>query len=178
MLTAKRSLILMICCSVIACKRNVKPLLDSEMRKGAIQEKEVNNVAVAVAYMPSCHQYIADTQQSGTTDNEEMTFRVKVHSRDNSKPLRVTGKESYSYGIDSLFSLVINNDTIPALYAHKVANGNLGGVEYLVGFNREQVDRAPSLALLFKDWLFTSTLLRFNYNRSLLDKVDSLSCSI
>lgn len=178
MLTAKRSLILMICCSVIACKQKAKPLLNEEMKKGAVQEKAVNNIAVAVAYLPSCRQRVADIQQSGAANSEEITFRVNVHSRDNNRPLRVSEKDNYSYGIDSLFSLVINNDTIPALYAHKVANGNLGGVEYLVGFSKDQVERTSSLALLFKDWLFTSTLLRFNYNRNLLDKVDSLSCSI
>ncbi|MCF6406420.1 hypothetical protein L3C95_26225 [Chitinophaga filiformis] len=161
----------------MGCKQNAKPLLDAEMKKGAMQEKEVNNITVAVAYMPSCRQH-ADASQSGAAGGEEMTFRVNVHSRDNSRPLHVSEKDNYSYGIDSLFSLVINTDTVPALYAHKVANGNLGGIEYLVSFRKDQVERTSSLALLFRDWLFTSTLLRFNYNRNLLDKVDSLSCSI
>jgi hypothetical protein len=167
---------LICCCGIIACKPRATKLLGAALRNSIIEEKEVNKNEITVAYMPFCWQHMSDVKQLMEADTAEMVFRVGIHPRFDAKPLQITANDMH--GEDPLFMLVTATDTIPASYAHKIRNEDAGGIVYLVGFDKKEIKQAAELDFIFRHQLFGNKALHFNYQRSMLEKIDSLCCSM
>jgi len=70
----------------------------------------------------------------------------------------------FNYGVDSLFYMVNGKDTLPALDAVRMANGNLDGIQYMLVFDRPEI--ADTLRrVVFRDWLFTSHIISFPFKQ-------------
>jgi hypothetical protein len=173
----QRGWILLICWGVIACEAPARKRLAAEIRATALQKRQINNTEIAVTYMPACWLQATDHDTLAMAGTSTITFRLDIHTL-NSHLRGMAAGEAFSYGIDTLFLLVQGADTIAPLYAHRVANGNLTGMEYLVGFDRHRFNHSPDLHLIFKDWLFSAARVHFTWRREWVQKIDSLSCSI
>lgn len=169
--------ILLLCWGVMACQAPAGKRLAAEIRTNALQKKQINNTEIAVTYMPACWQQAIDRDTLAMPDTSTLIFRLDINPQPGNTRGRATG-EALSYNLDTLFLLVQGTDTIAPLYAHRVANGNLTGMEYLVGFNRRHISPAPDLHLIFKDWIFSGARVHFTWQREWIQKIDSLSCSI
>ncbi|MGF6848140.1 hypothetical protein QFZ51_003375 [Chitinophaga sp. W3I9] len=143
---------------------------------GLHQEKRVGNTVVSFTYLPACWERV-----NGRSANEgatEMCFKVNVFSPGNSAGMRKKDAQGASYGLDSVFQLVLNHDTLAPLQAQRIANGNMKGIEYLVIFERRPLSSVQAAAFIYKDWLFTSTRLVFPLQKNYLQKSDSISCRL
>lgn len=70
----------------------------------------------------------------------------------------------FNYGVDSLFYMINGKDTLPALDAVRIANGNLGGIQYMLVFDKPAT--ADTLRrIVFRDWLFTSHIISFPFKQ-------------
>jgi len=136
-----------------------------------VQEKEFNGTRIMLTYMPPCMQHNAAEEG----DTSEIVFRLNVFSEQLKGAKNAAAERALSYGIDSLFTLVSGQDSLPALLAQRIANGNLRGVEYLLVFDRERVRNSGQAVLVFKDWLFTNVRMEFPVN---ILKIDSISCGL
>jgi len=149
---------------LFACSNNRKEVLDAVKASGLSQEKEFNGFALHLQYMPS-------------KDQELLHFRLNIRSSDGT-PLKNTGNDRFSYGLDSLFALINVTDTLPPVDVVRVANGDINGVEYMLLFDRPAVYSQVNCHLLFRDWLFTNRLMTFPIQGSAIAHIDSLSQKI
>jgi hypothetical protein len=70
----------------------------------------------------------------------------------------------FNYGVDSLFYMINGKDTLPALDAVRMANGNLGGIQYMLVFDKPA--KTDTLRrIVFRDWLFTSHIISFPFKQ-------------
>lgn len=161
-----------------ACRSGKADLqtLMSDPASGLQQEKHVGNVVVKFTYLPECWDRMYS--QNREENREEMCFKVNVHLEDKNAGNQKTESPAASYGLDSIFQLVLNHDTIAPVLAQRIANGNINGMEYLVIFERKPLKAIQQLAFVYKDWLFTSTRLVFPLQKNYLQKSDSLSCRL
>lgn len=127
-----------------------------------VQLKKINGFNIQLQYLPQGIQ------------QEEWRFKLTVQ-----EPGETNQRESkaLSYGLDTLFSLVQGRDTIPALHAMREANGNIGGMTYILVFPQVS-DAGGDLRLHFSDWLFTQRYMEFPLSVSSIKKLDSLSARL
>jgi hypothetical protein len=164
--------------SISACRSGGTGLkaLMSDPASGLHQEKRVGNTVVTFTYLPECWERV-----NGRRENEgapEMCFKINVLSTGNGAGMRKNEAQGASYGLDSVFQLVLNHDTLAPLHAQRIANGNMKGIEYLVIFERRPLSSVQAAAFIYKDWLFTSTRLVFPLQKNYLQKSDSISCRL
>lgn len=159
------------CCVVLvfACGAGKKDLAQSMKDNELVQEKTVNDYVFRLQYMPS--------ERGAGEDTSLVYFRLNV-SGGTGAPMKGTSDLSYSYGLDTLFSLVNVTDTISAVDITRVANGTVNGVEYMLVFDRAKVYARPDCKLLFRDWLFTHQFISFPLKGSAIAHIDSLSLKI
>lgn len=162
--------VLILSCGILACKPQARKLLATTMRNAAIQEKEINNIEVAVTYMPAC------LERKQTPDNTQLVFRLSMHPGYDDKPQHVQANATAQYDIDTMLLLIAGTDTILPLYMHRTSTGDMLGKEYLVGFDRSRVSNIPALHLVVRNWQADEPL-RFIYERSQLQRIDELSCN-
>lgn len=168
----KHFLILNACCLLLlACNNNreqVKNLMQDAQSR-LVQDKQIGDTKVRLTYLP-----LGWEKQAGLHEEEdatEMAFRVNVNG---SKQVTVNEKLA-SYGVDTLFQLILNRDTLAPVSAERIANGNLSGITYLVIFERRPMLPVQQAMFVFKDWLFTNTRLVFPLERKYILIADSLS---
>lgn len=106
---------------------------------------------------------------------EEWSFTFTIHEPDSLQRKKET--KEMSFGLDTLFHLVHGTDTLPALHAMRIANGNIGGMQYLVAFPQVS-DPGSDIRLVFSDWLFTGRFLEFPLSVPSIKKLDSLSARL
>ncbi|GEP89283.1 hypothetical protein SAMN05660909_01629 [Chitinophaga terrae (ex Kim and Jung 2007)] len=158
-----------------ACKNNRKAKLVEVMKQpysGLVQQKQVGATIVNVTYLPLCWEQV--NNKNAERNDDEICFKVNVHHL-NEADLK---KQSASYGVDTLFQLVLNRDTLAPIGAERIANGAQHDIEYLVIFERRSWAPVQQTTFIFKDWLFTSTRLLFPLDKKFLQKSDSLSCGL
>lgn len=137
------------------------------------REKNVQGTDMQLSYMPACDKKAA-AGQGGVTGADELGFRLRVMPPKDQDHAPVTMHAN----VDTLFNVVVGKDTIAPLFAQQIANGNIGGTEYLVVFDRTQLKQDTACTFLFRDWLFTNTHLSFRFNLTNTKKLDAKSCSI
>lgn len=138
------------------------------------QEKRIGDAVIRVTYLPIGWEKVNGVAPG--KDSSEINFKVNITP--GSAAIRNTGLAAAGYGLDTLFSLVLDHDTLPALFAEKIANGNPNNIEYLLGFERKPLSRYSRGELLFRDWLFTSSALSFSLPLSHYQKIDATSSGL
>lgn len=167
-------MLLLIC----ACRQagtGLKEIMNNPA-SGLHQEKRVGSTVVSFTYLPECWERVNGRDESAGA--EEMCFKVNVFSPGNGAGMAKKDAQGASYGLDSVFQLVLNHDTLAPLQAQRIANGNIKGIEYLVIFERRPLRSVQTAAFIYKDWLFTSTRLVFPLQKNYLQKSDSISCRL
>ncbi|SDF70805.1 hypothetical protein [Chitinophaga filiformis] len=154
---------------VCACGASRRDVIQSMKDNELVQEKNVNDYVFRLQYMPS--------DRGAGEDTSLVYFRLNV-ANNAGAPMKGTSDLSYSYGLDTLFSLVNMTDTICAVDITRVANGTVNGVEYMLVFDRAKVYAQPDCKLLFRDWLFTHQFISFPLKGSAIAHIDSLSLKI
>lgn len=143
---------------------------------GLHQEKRVGSTVVSFTYLPECWERV--NGRNAGEGSAEMCFKINVFSPENGAGMAKKEPQGASYGLDSVFQLVLNHDTLAPLQAQRIANGNMKGIEYLVIFERRPLRSVQTAAFIYKDWLFTSTRLVFPLQKNYLQKSDSISCRL
>lgn len=169
---------LVIFIGMIACRdrsRNALQQLMTDEQSGLLQEKRIGDVVIRLTYLPECWERM--NNRPASVDHSEMCFKINVLPAGNTDQ-RKEEPMSASYGLDTVFQLILNRDTLAPLIAERVSNGQLNGVEYLVIFERKPLAAVQQAALVYKDWLFSATRLVFPLQKNYLQKSDSLSCRL
>jgi len=156
--------LLMLC----ACGTDKKEVMRSVKDNNLLQEKTVNDYTFRLQYLPP----------EGPSDDTSLSyFRLQV-SNTNGLPVKGTADISLSYGLDTLFAIVNNTDTLSPVDINRIANGNVGGATYMLVFDKQPLHAQEACKLLFKDWLFTHQLIYFPMQGKAIAHVDSLSLNI
>ncbi|PSL46028.1 hypothetical protein CLV51_1034 [Chitinophaga niastensis] len=155
-------------------RRPLQQLMD-DRKSGLVQEKHIGNTVVRLTYLPECWERV--NNKAAKADQTEMCFKINI-LRTGVNDSQKQENKAMSYGLDTIFQLILNHDTLSPLLAQRIANGNINGVEYLVIFERRPLSAVQQAALVYKDWLFTSTRLVFPLQKNYLQKSDSLSCRL
>lgn len=172
------NLIGLVVLSISACRpggTDLKAIMN-DPASGLHQEKRIGNTVVTFNYLPECWERVNGGK--GKEGSPEMCFKINVFSPGNEAGMRKKEAPGASYGLDSVFQLVLNHDTLAPLQAQRIANGNMKGIEYLVIFERRPLSSVQVAAFIYKDWLFTSTRLVFPLQKNYLQKSDSISCRL
>lgn len=159
-----------------ACRPGANRLIKAMMadeQSSIVQHKIINGVSVQMMYMPLYwHKMELQSAPGQEADTSEMDFRLTVRLPNGHAAV---ADPVLSYGIDSLFALVLDADTIMPVYTHKISNGNLGGDLYLLGFERMPLTNVAQAELVFNDRLFTNNRIMFPLDIQQIAKIDSLS---
>lgn len=154
------ALLLVIC----ACGHSKKEVMQAVKDNDLLQEKTINGFAFKMQYMPS-------------GDVNMLKFRLNITDA-NGGSMKAADNNRFSYGLDSLFGIVNVTDTIHPVDVLRVANGNIGGVEYMLVFDRPTAYSSVKCFLYFRDVLFTQQFITFPLKGSAINHVDSLSQKI
>lgn len=159
--------IILCCCllGIIACKPAKKEIMQTIAETGMLQDKEENGFHYRLQYMPPVHQ------------DDLLRFRLHISNSDGSA-MKHTEEQVYSYGLDSMFAFVNVKDTAAPVDIVRVANGNVGGLEYMLVFERPQAYGITNCRLLFRDYLFNHKYITFPIQGAAIKHIDSLSLNI
>jgi hypothetical protein len=124
------------------------------------QEQTVNGFVLRMEYMPS-------------KDVNLLHFVLNITESDGT-PMKAANGNKFSYGLDSLFGIVNVTDTLHPVDVIRVANGNIGGIQYMILFDRPAAFSKANLFLYFRDQLFTQQFIRFPLNGNAINHIDSL----
>ncbi|MBC9914057.1 hypothetical protein [Chitinophaga varians] len=159
------------------CVNNDQQKLQALLRdthNGLVTEKNIGGTVVTCTYLPRCWDQLTP---SAVANDNELSFKINVRS-DKPDMKEKSGQQAASYGLEEAFQLVTDNDTLSPVIAQRIANGNMGGVEYLVTWQRPVWQQKKVAALIFKDQVFTTTRLVFPLMINSLLQSDSLSCRL
>ena len=148
----------------VGCANRQKEIMQATKDDGLLQEKTVNGFVLKMQYLSS-------------EDKELLHFVVNI-AESNGAPMKGTDDSKFSYGLDSLFGIVNVTDTIHPVDVVRVANGDIGGVQYMVLFDRPAAYSDVNLFLFFRDQLFTQQFIKFPLKGSAINHIDSLSQKI
>lgn len=155
------AVLLLIMC---ACGHSKKEIMQAMKDNDLLQEKTVNGFVLKMQYMPS-------------GDINMLHFRLNI-TETNGSSMKNADNNKFSYGLDSLFGIVNVTDTIHPVDVVRVANGNIGGVEYMLLFDRPAAYSEVKCFLYFRDQLFTQQFITFPLKGSAINHIDSLSQKI
>jgi hypothetical protein len=155
------AVLLLLMCS---CGHSKKEIMQAVKDNELLQEKTINGFAFKMQYMPS-------------GDLNMLKFRLNI-TESNGSAMKAADNNKFSYGLDSLFGIVNVTDTIHPVDVVRVANGNIGGVEYMLLFDRPAAYSNIKCFLYFRDQLFTQQLITFPLKGSAINHIDSLSQKI
>jgi hypothetical protein len=94
-----------------------------------------------------------------------MLYFMFVVKAINAQQLPSGSDSRFNYGVDSLFYMINGKDTLPALDAVRMANGNIDGIQYMLVFDKPA--KADTLRrIVFRDWLFTSHIISFPFKQN------------
>ncbi len=159
----------------LACNQAKKELKEKIVspETNLMQTKEIHETTVVMSYLPS-GWLRKQTQDTERDFSSELTFKINIKSANGAQLQEISERQAASYGLDTVFQLISGRDTLAPLVAEREANGNIGGVVYLVTFTRPQ-QTAADIQLIYKDWLYTSTRLVFPLKTLFVHQADSLS---
>lgn len=149
-----------------ACGHSKKEVMQAMKDNGLVMEKTVNSYKMRLQYMPP------EKRNMGM-----LSFRLNVTSN-NGGPMKDIDEKRFSYGLDSLFDMIDVTDTLHPVDVVRIANGNIGGAEYLLMFNRPDPSPGINCMVVFRDWLFTNHLITFPMSGKSIAHIDSLSLKI
>ncbi|SFW66854.1 hypothetical protein [Chitinophaga sancti] len=159
---------IILCCLVLvfcACKHSKKEVMQAIAETGMLQDKEENGFHYRLQYMPA------------TKNDDLLRFRLKI-SNSNGTALKEIDGQAYTYGLDSMFAFVNVADTSAPVDVVRIANGNIGGLEYMLVFERPLAYSQANCRLLFRDYLFNHKFLTFPIQGDAIKHIDSLSLNI
>ncbi|QJB35661.1 hypothetical protein HF324_31920 [Chitinophaga oryzae] len=142
---------------------------------GLVTEKNIGGTVVTCTYLPRCWDH-PGTPEVAEADSE-LSFKVHIRA-DKPGMKEKSAQQAANYGLEEVFQLVADEDTLSPVIAQRIANGNMGGVEYLVTWQRPALEKKRTAALIFKDQVFTTTRLVFPLKINSLLQSDSLSCRL
>ena len=160
----------MICCLLLllcGCKHSDKEVMQALKETGMLQDKEDNGFHYRLQYMPPKKE----------REKDLLRFRLRINAS-NGENMKGTDQPIFSYGVDSLFGLINVTDTLKPVDVVRVANGNIGGVEYMLLFNRPIAFSHVNVQLLFRDFLFIHKFMNFPLKGAAIKHIDSLSLNI
>ncbi|SFD83850.1 hypothetical protein SAMN05518672_103445 [Chitinophaga sp. CF118] len=144
----------------VGCADRQKKIMQATKDEGLLQEKTVNGFVLKMQYMSS-------------EDKELLHFVVNI-TESNGSPVKGADNNMFSYGLDSLFGIVNVTDTLHPVDVIRVANGGIGGVQYMVLFDRPAAYSDVNLFLFFRDRLFTQQFITFPLKGSAINRIDYL----
>lgn len=162
---------------IAGCVNNDQQKLQALLKdadNGLVTEKNIGGTVVTCTYLPRCWDHLTP---SAVANADELSFKINIRS-DKPDMKDKSRQQAASYGLEEAFQLVTDNDTLSPLIAQRIANGNMGGVEYLVTWQRPAWREKRTAALIFKDQVFTTTRLVFPLKINSLLQSDSLSCRL
>lgn len=151
-----------------ACSNSRKEVMQSLKDNHLLQEKQVNDYVLRLQYLPP---------EARNEDTALLYFRLNVRNTAG-RELKVSVDMAFSYGLDTLFTIVSGTDTLIPVDVSRIANGTLNGAEYMLVFDKPGVRAFSDSKLLFKDWLFTQQYISFPISGKVISHIDSLSLNI
>lgn len=159
-------LLLMMLFLLTACRHTSKQeVMKGIMDNGLLQYKEQNGFKFRLQYMPP----------GKGTESSLLRFRLNITGEE---PIQHTDAGVFSFGLDTLFHFVNVKDTSAPIDVMRIANGNIGGLEYMLIFERPQGYSAFNCNVVFNDWLFTHQVLTFPIDGAAIKHIDSLSLNL
>lgn len=161
---------IIVCCWLLvlsACRSNQQKLMTTIAATGMLQDKEENGIHYRLQYMPPAKKGEMDL----------LRFRLTISNSDGST-LKNTSDVAYTYGLDSMFAFVNVTDTTAPVDIVRVANGNIGGLEYMLLFDRPLAYSQVNCRLLFRDYLFNHKYITFPVQGAAINHIDSLSLDL
>jgi hypothetical protein len=155
------AIMLLVLCS---CGHSKKEVMQAIKDNDLVQEKTINGFVLKMQYMPS-------------KDINLLHFRLNITDA-NGSSMKGADNNKFSYRLDSLFGIVNVTDTIHPVDVMRIANGNIGGVEYMLLFDRPNAYSTINCFLYFQDQLFTQQFITFPLKGSAINHIDSLSQKI
>lgn len=163
---------------VAGCSNSNRQQLQTLMQDGStglVTGKNIGGTVVTCTYLPRCWDQpgardVADTDR-------ELSFKIHIRA-DKPDMKEKSASQAANYGLEDAFQLVSGKDTLAPVIAQRIANGNMGGVEYLVTWQRPALEEKQNAVLIFKDKVFTATRLVFPLKINSLLQSDSLSCRL
>lgn len=152
---------------IAGCGSAKKEIVRSLKDNGLVHEKTIHDYGFKLQYMPSLEM---------NEDTALLYFRLNITSN-TGMPEKGADDLNFSYGLDTLFS-VVGSDTIAPVDVSRVANGKLNGTEYMIVFDKQIMYQQQECKLLFKDWLFTQQVIYFPLSVKAIAHIDSLSQKI
>jgi hypothetical protein len=153
------------------CNEKLKELY-SKNQKALIRTQEVNGFMLTMTFLPSrlLPKYGEAEHQKDST--AYYYFKLQVQCPPSTPRINTV---SLNYGLDSLFSARDSILSIPTL-VEPVITGRQQFYEYLLVFTPEDFEKDPRLKVFFLDRLFTNTRLAFEFDRSIIEEIETLSC--
>lgn len=88
--------------------------------------------------------------------------------------LTTGNKTALLYGVDTLFSLGKENQSVLPLAVEPVPTGSTTRFEYLVTISRKDLKPGKQLEIVYRDRLFTNTTMSFVFDRTQIDELDKI----
>jgi hypothetical protein len=153
-----------------SCNEKLKKLYVKNQR-ALIQAREVNGFTLTMSFMPS--RLLPQSDGAAVADSTEFYyFKLQVQC----PPTTVSNDAArLNYGIDSLFYGTDSLLSLPSL-VEPVVTGRQQFYEYLLVFPKGAFDKQSQLRVHFLDRLFTNTRLSFDFDRSIIEEIETLPC--
>lgn len=153
-----------------SCSEKLKKLY-TKNQKALTQIKNVNGFTLTMNFLPS-RMLPGSKDTAGTDSTAFYYFRLQVQCP---PTIERNNAASLNYGIDSLFYGADSLLNLPSL-VEPVITGRQQLYEYLLVFPADAFNKEKKLKVHFLDRLFTNTKLAFDFERSIIDEIETLSC--
>ncbi|UYQ95597.1 hypothetical protein MKQ68_10840 [Chitinophaga horti] len=169
MMKIKHWLLACFALSLASCgRRDQMKALYAEADNALLQRKTMNGLNMQLQYLP-------EGPNGGAPG--ELCFKLNVTAVDASNKINADFNQA-SYGVDTLFQLIMPGDTILPIHAMRIANGMYTGAEYLIVFDKARFATTTTGRFVFRDWLFSNSRVEFNVKPAAVRAADSLSTRI
>jgi hypothetical protein len=153
------------------CNEQLKKMY-AKYQKELSQSQTVNGFKLTMSFIPAQMLPKAGDIDSGKDSAAFYYFKLQVECP---PPDAKSNAVSLNYGLDSLFSTTGNDLTLPVL-VEPVVTGRRQFYEYLLVFPKDAFRELNGMRIFFLDRLFTNTRLAFEFDRSIIDKIETLPC--
>lgn len=155
----------------IDCNKKIRKLY-SENLKSLRQSQTVNDFTLVMSFLPSHILPAAGSEKKDKDSTVYYYFKLQVQCP---PAITRTNTANLHYGLDSLFSATDSPLVIPAL-VEPVITGKQQYQEYLLVFPADSFEKKSRLRVFFLDRLFTNTRLAFEFDRSIIEEIETLPC--
>lgn len=125
---------------------------------GLVQERMVLGARMRMQYLPA--------------DTSEWSFRLNIYPQDRHQ---FHDDPMQSYGVDTLFRMIVGSDTLLPVHAMRIANGNVNGLAYLVIFEKRLAVPESKASLLFLDAFFSLRKVIFPINLQAIENIEAIN---